>query len=108
MMLSLAPPLHSLLPMHRPIHGTAPHAITFIGAAPNTFRLTPRLGHTANVQMVAHCLIWAQRFDRLLSGPSRAQGLQKLASAIQGIPVLPDYQPPAAPAGASGPRTSPP
>ena len=62
----------------------------------------------ANVTLVAQCLIWAQRaFDRLLPDPSRAQGLKNLASAIQALPVLPDYQPAAPPqAGTSGGRRS--
>lgn len=82
------------------VHPSVSTSNTYIDPS-GAFRLTPRLGHTANVQLVAHCLIWAQRaFDHLLPNPSRAQGLQKLASAIEAIPVLPDYQPPAA--GASG------
>ena len=53
-------------------------------------QLTPHSSHSANVTLVAHCLIWAQRaFERLLPDPSRAQGLKNLASAIQALPVLP-------------------
>ena len=85
------------------VHPSVSTSNTYIDPS-GAFRLTPRLSHTANVQLVAHCLIWAQRaFDRLLPDPSRTQGLKNLASAIQAIPVLPDYQPSAAPPpGASG------
>lgn len=55
-------------------------------------------GTLRHIQLSAHYLIWAQRaLDRLLPDPSRAQELKNLPSAIQAIPVLPDYQPPAAP-----------
>ena len=58
--------------------------------------------------MIAYCLIWAQRdLDRLVPDPARAQGLEKLASAIEAVPVLPGYQPPAPPPrGSSRSRTS--
>ena len=71
----------------------------YIEPASGALRLTPRLGYPASVQMIAHCLIWAQRdLDRLVPDPARAQGLEKLASAIGAVPVLPGYQPPAPPA----------
>jgi hypothetical protein len=90
------------------VHPSVSTSNAYIDPSSGALQLTPRFSHSANVQLVAHCLIWAQRaFDRLLPDPSRAQGLKNLASAIQAIPVLPDYQPPdPAQAGASGGRRS--
>ena len=90
------------------VHPSMSTSNAYIDPASGALQLTPRSSHPANVQLVAHCLIWAQRaFDRLLPDPSRAQGLKNLANAIQAIPVLPDYQPPAPPqADASGGRRS--
>jgi hypothetical protein len=90
------------------VHPSVSTSNAYIEPSSGALQLTPRFSHPANVQLVAHCLIWAQRaFDRLLPDPSRAQGLKNLASAIQAIPVLPDYQPPAPPeADATGGRRS--
>jgi hypothetical protein len=89
-------------------HRLADSGNAYIDPSSGALQLTPRSSHPANVQLVAHCLIWAQRaLDRLIPDPSRAQGLKNLASAIQAIPVLPDYQPPAHPrADAPGGRRS--
>jgi hypothetical protein len=56
-------------------------------------------GHPANISLVAHCLIWAERdFDRLKPQQSRADQLGRLAVSIRARPVLPEYRslPPAA------------
>ncbi|HEU5390174.1 MAG TPA: metalloregulator ArsR/SmtB family transcription factor, partial [Streptosporangiaceae bacterium] len=52
--------------------------------------------------------IYRLNLDKVLPDPARAQGLEKLASAIGAGPVLPGYQPPAPPAprGRGGSRTS--
>jgi hypothetical protein len=88
------------------VHPSVATSNAYIDPSSGALQLTPRLSHQANVTLVAHCLIWTQRaFDRLLPDPTRAQGLKNLASAIQAIPVLPDYQPTAPPqAGSSGRR----
>jgi hypothetical protein len=88
------------------VHPSVSTSNVYIDPSSGALQLTPRSTHTANVALVAHCLIWAQRaFDRLLPAASRAQGLKNLAGAIQAIPILPDYQPPAPPqAGASSGR----
>jgi hypothetical protein len=76
------------------VHPSAFTSNAYIDPASGVLQLTPRLSYRANVALVAHCLIWAQRaFDRLLPDPSRVQGLKNLANAIQAIPILPDYQP---------------
>ena len=80
------------------VHPSVSTSNAYIEAASGALRLTPRLGYPASVQMIARCVIWAQRaLDRLVPDPARAQGLEKLASAIGAVPVLPGYQPPAPP-----------
>ena len=88
------------------VHPSVTTSNVYIDSASGALQLAPRRAHTADVSLVAHCLIWAQRaFDRLLPDPARARGLNHLAGAIQAIPVLPDYQPLAPhPAGASNNR----
>ena len=91
------------------VHPSVSTSNAYIESASGALRLTPRLGYPASVQLIAHCLIWSQRaLDRLLPDPARAQGLEKLASAIGAVPVLPGYQPPApTPSrGSGGSRTS--
>jgi len=90
------------------VHPSVATSNTYIDSSSGFLQLTPRNNHPANVTLIAYCLVWAQRaFDRLLPDPSRVQGLKNLASAIQAVPVLPDYRPPAQPqAGASGGRRS--
>lgn len=90
------------------VHPSVSTSNAYVDPSSGALQLMPRSSHPANVTLVAHCLIWAQRaFDRLLPDPSRAQGLKNLASAIQALPVLPDYQPAAPPqAGTSGGRRS--
>jgi hypothetical protein len=91
------------------VHPSVSTSNAYIEPESGALRLTPRLGYPASVQMIAHCLIWAQRdLDKILPDPARAQGLEKLASAIGAVPVLPGYQPPAPPAprGPGGSRTS--
>jgi hypothetical protein len=91
------------------VHPSVSTSNAYIEPASGALRLTPRLGYPASVQMIAYCLIWAQRdLDKVLRDPARAQGLEKLASAIGAVPVLPGYQPPAPPAprGRGGSRTS--
>jgi hypothetical protein len=80
------------------VHPSLSTSNAYIEPATGALRLTPRLGYPESVQMIAHCLIWAQRdLDRLVPDPARAQGLEKLASAIGAVPVLPGYQPSAPP-----------
>jgi Family of unknown function (DUF5677) len=68
-------------------------------------RLAPTRDHSSDVMLVAHCLVWAQRaLDRLLPDPDRAEGRQNLATAIQAIPVLADYHPPASPQASPSPQ----
>lgn len=87
------------------VHPSLATSNTYVDPASGALRLTPAHDHSANVALVAHCLIWAQRaLDRLLPDPDRTQGLQNLASAIQAIPVLPDYRPPASPQVSGSPR----
>ena len=87
------------------VHPSLATSNTYVDPASGALRLTPAHDHSFNVMLVAHCLIWAQRaLDRQLPDPDRAQGLQNLASAIQVIPVLPDYRPPAAPQASGSPR----
>ncbi|MDQ2812353.1 MAG: DUF5677 domain-containing protein [Actinomycetota bacterium] len=75
------------------VHPSATTSNTYIDPS-GRLLLTPRLSHHANVTLVAHCLIWAERaLDRLLPGPSRAEELEKLACAIQARPALPGYHP---------------
>jgi hypothetical protein len=91
------------------VHPSVSTSNTYIEPESGALRLTPRLGYPASVQMIAHWLIWAQRdLDKVLPDPARAQGLEKLASAIGAVPVLPGYQPPTPPAprGRGGSRTS--
>jgi hypothetical protein len=77
---------------------------TIVDSTSGLLRLTPAHDHSSNVMLIAHRLIRAQRaFDRLLPDQGCAQGLENLASAIQAIPVLPDYRPPAS-QQASAPR----
>jgi hypothetical protein len=76
------------------VHPSVFTSNTYIDPASGTLHLTPRLSHSSNIMLVAHCLIWAQRaFDRLLPDPPRTQGLKNLAAAIKAVPVLPEYQP---------------
>jgi hypothetical protein len=91
------------------VHPSVSTSNAYIEPESGALRLTPRLGYPASVQMIAHCLIWAQRdLDRLVPDPARAQGLEKLAGAIGAVPILPSYQPPAPPLsrGSSRSRTS--
>jgi hypothetical protein len=91
------------------VHPSVSTSNAYIEPESGALRLTPRLGYPASVQMIAHCLIWAQRdLDKILPDPAGAQGLEKLARAIGAVPVLPGYQPPAPPAprGRGGSRTS--
>ena len=76
------------------VHPSVATSNAYIDVPSGTLQLTPRLAHETNVTLVAHCLIWAQRaFDQLMPTPSRAEQLEKLASAIQARPVLPEYKP---------------
>lgn len=80
------------------VHPSLATSNAYVDPSSGVLRLAPGHDHSSNVSLVAHCLIWAQRaLDRLLPDPARAQGLENLASAIQAIPVLPGYQPPAPP-----------
>ncbi len=80
------------------VHPTVATSNTYIDPSGGLV-LTPRLSHRANVTLIAHCLIWAERaLDRLLPGTSRAEELEKLARAIEARPVLPRYRPIARPA----------
>ena len=91
------------------VHPSLATSNTYVDPVSGGLQLTPTRDHASDVMLVAHCLIWAQRaLDRLLSDPDRAQGLEKLASAIGAVPVLPGYQPPVPPAprGPGGSRTS--
>ena len=48
------------------VHPSVSTSNAYIEPASGALRLTPRLGYPASVQMIAHCLIWAQRaLDRL-------------------------------------------
>lgn len=52
----------------------------------------PELGEN-NISLITHCLIWAERdFDRLTPGHPKADGLEKLASSVKAVPVLPPYR----------------
>jgi Family of unknown function (DUF5677) len=54
--------------------------------------LTP-LGGYSSVALVAHCLIWAERdLDRITPNAPQADGLEKLARAINARPSLPPYR----------------
>ena len=91
------------------VHPSLSTSNAYIDPASGALRLTPRLGYPASVQMIAYCLIWAQRdLDRLVPDPARAQGLEKLARAIGAVPVLPGYQSAAPPAsrGSGSSRSS--
>lgn len=45
------------------------------------------------ISLVASCLIWTERdLDRLIPGSPKAEGLGKLASSVQAVPVLPQYR----------------
>lgn len=45
------------------------------------------------ISLVASCLIWTERdFDRLTPDHPKADGLERLASSIQAVPVLPKYR----------------
>jgi hypothetical protein len=87
------------------VHPSLATSNTYVDSTSGVLRLTPAHDHSSNVMLVAHCLIWAQRaLDRLLPDPDRAQGLENLASTIQAIPVLPNYQPPAPQPASASPR----
>jgi hypothetical protein len=90
------------------IHPSLATSNTYIDPDSGALRLAPTSAHSADVMLVAHCLIWAERaLDRLIPDPGRAEGLQNLAAAIQATLVLPDYRPPApAQAKPSGQRQS--
>jgi hypothetical protein len=76
------------------VHPSVSTSNAYIDPESCALRLTPRLGYPASVQMIAHCLIWAQRdLDKILPDLARAQGLEKLASAIGAVPELPGHQP---------------
>ncbi len=85
------------------VHPSVTTSNVYIDPGSSALQLAPRRSHAADVSLLAHCLIWAQRaFNRLLPDPDRAQGLQNLAGAIQAIPVLPDYRPPSVPQRPAG------
>jgi hypothetical protein len=91
------------------VHPSVSTGNAYIEPGSGTLQLTPRLGYPDSVQMIAHCLIWSQQaLDRVVPDPARAQGLEKLASAIGAVPVLPAYRPSAPPAqrDSGGPRMS--
>jgi hypothetical protein len=87
------------------VHPSLATSNTHIDPDSGALRLAPTRDRSFDVMLVAHCLIWAQRaLDRLLPDPDRAEGLQNLATAIQAIPVLPDYRPPASPRAGPSPQ----
>jgi uncharacterized protein DUF5677 len=89
------------------VHPSLATSNAYVDQASGILRLTPAHDHPANVTLVAHCLIWAQRaLDRVVPDPVRAQGLRNLASLIQAVPVLPDYRPPAPPPASGSSRRS--
>lgn len=54
----------------------------------------PTGDHSANISLVAHCLIWTERaFDRLTPGQPKSAELESLAKSINARPVLSPYHP---------------
>jgi hypothetical protein len=81
------------------VHPTTATSSTYIDTSGN-LRITPATDHRANISLIAHCLIWAERaIDRQLPGASRADELERLARSIKARPVLPPYHPVPAPGG---------
>jgi hypothetical protein len=56
--------------------------------------LTPgTTGQPANIALIAHCLIWAERdFERLIPNPERVDSLKRLAASVEAKPTLPPYR----------------
>jgi len=56
--------------LSRSVRPSASTSNAYIEPTSGALRLTPRLGYPASVQMIAHCLIWAQRdLGRLVPDP---------------------------------------
>jgi hypothetical protein len=54
----------------------------------------PTGDHSANISLVAHCLIWTERaFDRLTPGHPKSAELESLAKSINARPILSPYHP---------------
>ena len=62
------------------VHPSVSTSNAYIEPSSGLLQLTPRLSHPANITLVAHCLIWAQRaFDRLLPASDRRRARRRRA-----------------------------
>jgi Family of unknown function (DUF5677) len=76
------------------VHPSIATINTYIDADGNLATRPQRKTHETNVEMLAYCLIWANRdFDMLTPGQPRTRELENLARSVQAAPVLPPYRP---------------
>jgi hypothetical protein len=76
------------------VHPSIVTVNSYIDDSGNFANEPQRMSHAANLEMLAYCLIWANRdLDTLTPGQPKADELERLARSIQAVPVLPPYRP---------------